>query len=63
MAQVHVSQIIHIIFDGTNYSYWAQVFQNFLRGHKIWKYVTSSVTLPIAVDGELSDKFNAHFEE
>lgn len=58
-----MTQPIHIIIDGTDYFHWGQAFQNFLRRRKLWKYVTDSVTVPIAIDGESSDKFNKCFEE
>ena len=63
MAQGDVYQPIHIILDGTNYSHWTQTFQNFLRSRKLWKYITSGVTIPVAVEGESFEKFNIHFKE
>ena len=58
MANLDVSQPINIILDGTNYSHWAQAFQNFLRGCKLWKFVTSQVRLLVADEEESSNKFD-----
>ena len=40
MAQNEISKLIHVILDRDNYSLWAQGMCSFLKGHKLWLYVT-----------------------
>jgi hypothetical protein len=40
MAQSEISKPIHVILDGDNYSLWAQGMSSFLKGCKLWLYVT-----------------------
>ena len=40
MAQSEISKLIHVILDRDNYSLWAQGMCSFLKGHKLWLYVT-----------------------
>ena len=40
MAQSEISKLIHVILDRDNYSLWAQGMCNFLKGRKLWLYVT-----------------------
>ncbi|TXG60844.1 hypothetical protein EZV62_012207 [Acer yangbiense] len=39
-------QSISVKLDGKNYSYWSYVMKNFLKGKKIWGYVTSTMVKP-----------------
>jgi hypothetical protein len=32
--------------DGKNYSYWSYVMKNFLKGKKIWGYVSGTYVIP-----------------
>ena len=40
MAQNEISKPIHVILDGDNYSFWTQGMCSFLKGRKLWLYVT-----------------------
>ena len=40
MTQSKISKPIHVILDGDNYSFWAQGMCSFLKGRKLWLYVT-----------------------
>jgi hypothetical protein len=32
--------------DGKNYSYWSYVMRNFLKGKKMWGYVSGTYLIP-----------------
>jgi hypothetical protein len=36
--------------DGKNYSYWSYVMKNFLKGKKMWRYVSETYVLPRSTD-------------
>ena len=40
MAQSEISKPIHVILDGDNYSLWAQGMCSFLKGRRLWLYMT-----------------------
>ncbi|PSS35073.1 Transcription corepressor like [Actinidia chinensis var. chinensis] len=40
MAQPEVSKPIFVILDKSNYRLWSSIMQRFLRGRKLWKYIT-----------------------
>ena len=51
MAQQNERDIIHpitIMLDGpTSYHAWSQNMTIFLKGYKLWRYVTSSIPKPV----------------
>ncbi|CAH9130393.1 unnamed protein product [Cuscuta epithymum] len=50
-------QSISVRLDGTNYTYWSFGMKNFLKGKKMWKYVSGAATIPTkSVDGEKFDE-------
>jgi hypothetical protein len=40
MAQSEISKPIHVTLDGDNYSLWVQGMCSFVKGRKLWLYVT-----------------------
>ena len=39
---------INTILEGNkNYLSWSQVIRSFLKGHMLWKYCTSAITIPV----------------
>jgi hypothetical protein len=36
--------------DGKNYSYWSYVMKIFLKGKKMWRYVSETYVLPRSTD-------------
>lgn len=48
MAFIDQVRAINIQLNGTNYTYWAYLMQNFLVGKELWSYVDGSLTVPNA---------------
>ncbi|KAK3018585.1 hypothetical protein RJ639_002820 [Escallonia herrerae] len=51
IPQNDVSQPINIILDGPNYPYWAQALRSFLKGRKLWPFVSGDRTKPLQRKG------------
>ena len=51
------------ILDGSNYNMWAQNMEVFLRGRKLWRYVSGDILAPKQQDGESLDKFACWLED
>ncbi|KAK3003862.1 hypothetical protein RJ639_019499 [Escallonia herrerae] len=41
------AQPISIILDGSNYILWAQAMRSFIKGKKLWRYLTGDITIPV----------------
>ncbi|KAL5762227.1 hypothetical protein ACOSP7_018491 [Xanthoceras sorbifolium] len=50
--KMDVSQPIQVILDGPNYILWAQAMQSFLKGRKLWRYVTGDIPKPVRTTTE-----------
>ena len=57
MTQSKISKPIHVILDGDNYSFWAQGMCSFLKGRKLWLYVTGQRHPPKQQKDETEDAF------
>jgi hypothetical protein len=44
-------QFVSVRLDGKNYSYWSYVMRNFLKGKKIWGYVSGTYVIPKNTEG------------
>jgi len=56
-------QSVSVRLDGKNYSYWSYVMRNFLKGKKIWGYVSGIYTIPKNIeegDAVLIDTWEAN---
>ena len=58
MAQNEILTQIHATLDGTNYIVWSQSMISFLKGRKLWLYVTGDIPKPTKVDAETDDAFH-----
>jgi hypothetical protein len=47
MAQNEIIHHVQTILDGTNYMVWSQSMRSFLKGCKLWLYVTGEVKKPV----------------
>jgi hypothetical protein len=43
MAQNEMSHPIHVTLDGRNYFVWSQSMRSFIKGRKLWFYVTGEM--------------------
>ena len=48
------------ILDSSNYMLWSQNMEVFLRGRRLWGYVSGEIVAPTQKEGESSDKFAQH---
>jgi hypothetical protein len=39
-------QSVSVRLDGKNYSYWSYVMRNFLKGKKMWRYISGTYVVP-----------------
>ena len=58
-----ISKPIHVILDGDNYSLWAQGMCSFLKGRKLWLYVTRQHHPPTQQKDETEDAFALRLED
>ena len=47
-----ISRPIHVIFNGDNFAQWFQVMRSYLKGRKLWLYVSGDHPIPEQVDKE-----------
>lgn len=60
----YVTHPIQVILDGpNNYYLWAQSMRSFLKGSKLWLYVTGDLEQPIKDPDESQDTFESRFED
>jgi hypothetical protein len=43
-------QSVSVRLDGNNYSYWSYVIRNFLKGKKMWEYISGTSMIPRNID-------------
>ena len=53
----HVSKLIKVIFDGSNYDIWAQEMCSFLKGRILWRIVTEKILKPVQKKDEDEENF------
>ena len=63
MTQSEISKPIHIILDVYNYFLWTQGMCNFLKGCKLWLYVTRQRLPPKQQKDETEDTFALRLED
>ena len=47
-----ISHLIHVIFNGDNFSQWSQAMRSYLKGCKLWLYVFGDRPIQEQVDKE-----------
>lgn len=47
MEKTNISFPINVILNGSNYVIWTQKMSNFLKGRKLWQYVTNDIPKPL----------------
>ena len=57
MAESKISKPIHVVLDGDNYFLWAQGMCSFLKGRKLWFYVTGQRHPPKQQKDKTEDAF------
>jgi transposase InsO family protein len=57
MAQNEIIHHVQTVLDGTNYMVWSQSMRSFLKGRKLWLYVTGEVKKPVKGASESDEAF------
>lgn len=63
MDRFDAAQPIKTILDGTNYVPWSQEMSSFLKGHRLWCYVTGDISKPVQQIGETDAKLAERLED
>ena len=63
MAGNEVSRPIHVLFNGDNFSQWSQATSSYLKGRKLWRYVSGVRTIPVKEEKEFDAAYDLRLEE
>ena len=63
MAGNEVSRPIHVLFNGDNFFQWYQAISSYLKGRKLWRYVSGVRTIPVKEEKESDATYDLRLEE
>ena len=63
MVGNEVSRPIHVLFNGDNFSQWSQAISSYLKGRKLWCYVSGVRTIPVKEEKESDAAYDLRLEE
>ena len=63
MEKFDDSRPIQTVRGGNNYLLWAEEISSFLKGRKLWRYVTGEINRPVKKTKEEEDAFYDRFED
>ena len=58
-----ISHQIHVIFNGDNFAQWSQALRSYLKGRKLWLYVSGNRSIPEQVDKETDSAYAIRIED
>ena len=58
-----ISHLIHVIFNGDNFAQWSQAMRSYLKGRKLWLYVSGDRPIPEQVDKETDSAYAIRIED
>ena len=58
-----ISRSIHVIFNGDNFAQWSQAMRSYLKGRKLWLYVSGDRPIPEQVDKETDLAYAIRIED
>ena len=58
-----ISRPINVIFNGDNFTQWSQVIRSYLKGRKLWLYVSGDHPMPKQVDKETDSTYVIRIED
>ena len=58
-----ISRPIHVIFNGDNFVQWSQAIRSYLKGRKLWLYVSGDCPIPELVDKETDSAYAIRIED
>ncbi|MED6114330.1 hypothetical protein PIB30_079226 [Stylosanthes scabra] len=47
MEKPDIFHPIPVILNGSNYAHWVEAIRGFLKGRKLWRYVTGDIVCPV----------------
>ena len=63
MVGNEVSRPIHVLFNGDNFSQWSQAISSYLKGRKLWRYVSGVCTILVKEEKESDAAYDLRLEE
>lgn len=63
MEKNDIFQPISVVLNGSNYRHWCEAMHTFLKGRKLWRYVTCDLTCPKQTETETNEKFVDSLED
>ena len=58
-----ISHLIHVSINGDNFSQWSQAMCSYLKGCKLWLYVSGDHPIPEQVDKETDSSYAIRIED
>ena len=58
-----ISRPINVIFNGDNFVQWSQAMRSYLKGRKLWLYVSGDCPIPEQVDKETDFSYAIRIED
>ena len=58
-----ISRPIQVIFNGDNFAQWSQAMRSYLKGRKLWLYVSSDRPILEQVDKETDSAYAIRIED
>lgn len=63
MEKSEAAQPIHTVLNGPNYLLWAEEISSFLKGRKLWKFVSGTMKEPVQLEKEPVEKYGERLED
>ena len=63
MPSDEISRPINVIFNGDNFAHWSQAMRSYLKGRKLWLYVSGDRPIPEQVDKETDSAYAIWIED
>ena len=57
MPSDEISRLFHVILNGDNFAHWSQAMRSYLKGRKLWLYISSDRPIPEQVDKETNSAY------
>ena len=58
-----ISRPIHVIFYGDNFAQWSQAMRSYLKGRKLWLYVSGDRPIPEKENKETDSAYAIQIED
>jgi hypothetical protein len=63
MDKAELPKIVTTVLNGHNYVMWSQDMRSFLKGHRLWRYITGEIQAPIHSKDEDDMKFTDRLKD